>query len=200
MTAQTSPAELEARILAEPNEERERLDAAAQAVRDEIAAIQAANAELRAEHDRAARQAGAQFEPAPEPPQLASIASQVEALERIRRARSGLQVARRAALADGAELVEEEWQLARALLDARARKITEQAERLAGEYRDWWRLVRAVRESIERRDPNRRVVNGPSTRMRAEPTTVDVIAAASGVDLCATLPLFPTAQPVTARA
>jgi chromosome segregation ATPase len=201
MAGQLSAAELRAQILAEVDAERQRLDEADRQVHAEIDAVLTANQAAQDQYDEAVRQAVAEHRSGPGQVQLQSIDSQRDALYRIRQAKSALLPTRRVALAEAAGQVEDEWQAARAGLDARARKLADQAERLAGEYREWWRLVREVRESVERRNPNLIVVNGLSTRMRPEPDTAAVVtAAANGVDLCAAFLVHSRVEPVTGRA
>lgn len=177
---------MRAQILAEVEAERERLDQAGRQVRAELAEVVAANEVARGEHAEAVRQAVAEHRVEPEPPQLPTIDAHREALHRIQQARSALMPASRVAMADASEHVEDEWQTVRAGLDVRARKLADQVEKLAGEYREWWRLVREVRQSAERRNPNSIVTTGPSTQMRPEPDPEAVITvAAGGGDLCA---------------
>lgn len=189
MTGRRDPAPLDAAtlramVLADVEAEGQRVRAAEAEHRAALTQLATEAAQLRAEHDKAAAAARATYAAAPPMPELPDGQPHRDALHALLRARAALTTRRVQILAAALPEIVLAWDAARPLLDERAREIATQATALAEEYAAWWRLLRDARRANETSDPNKRVRNGPSERMRPRPTAVDVLAAATGIDLC----------------
>lgn len=192
-------AELRTEILAPTDAEAARLDAAEATLYAALAEIGRGNDQTRADHKAAAEAARAALQPVPPMPELDDGRPQRDAIAEIIRARSGLETVRLGSLADALPRVVSAWHDARQHLDGRAREIADAAEALAGEYAAWWSLLHDARHAEETHDPNHRVSNGASERMRPRPAAPSVLEAAAGIDLCGVLSAHTTRSPITGK-
>ena len=189
MSAALSAEDVRRSVLVEVTAEREALVAReAQASEDMRVLIEEAD-QMRTEHDAACAEARAHHVALPTHPVLPDSAPLQELLHRLTQERVALHDRERQALAEHIGDVEEAWQDARPELDSAAAALLREVDALAARYREWRRLVHDVRHARETANPNVRMVDGPSARMRPTPDAVAVLTvAAHGADLLAPAP------------
>lgn len=190
MSAALSAEDVRRSVLVEVIAEREALAARETQAREDMRALIDEADKMTAEHDAACAEARGRHVALPAPPVLPDGAPLQELLHRFIQERVALHDRERQTLAQRIGDVEEAWQDARPDLDSEAAALLRKVDALAARYRGWHRLVYDVRLAQETANPNARMVNGPSARMRPVPDAVAVLTvAAHGADLLASAPI-----------
>lgn len=130
--------------------------------------------------------------PQPEPPDTSGERS---LLSRLQDDRGKLVDKRSAAMRSNAERVEAGWAEARTGLSEQAREALEALRPVLAEVQDWLTLIRETRTAVDVQ-PNRRALNGASTRTPQGVQLADLIPLADGADVLAPTPLPPQRQPL----
>lgn len=189
-------AEVRAGVLAEVTAERDDLARRQAEAREALSAVVAEANRIRAEHQAACDDARAAHAKMPPPPDVPDATEAQELVHRLTRETANVADRQARVLASAVPTIEAAWSDARPHLDAEAADLLVAVEALAARYADWWNLLHTARQSAERADPNRRVHDGPSTRMGQRPDVLTVLAAGRGADVCAVTPI-PSARVVT---